>query len=296
MHSAKRPFAQSVTSQCHGARSAQKQPLFLMAPLVRWPSAKMAHEGRKMHEEGRIALAQARKQQSAAIPLPPPPPLEVSNAEDNFADLPAVPSPPRRKSSALMLLKSKIKLVSPVKRKSSALQLLKSKMSPAFEAPASFDAAASSSSARTDRLIPVSAVSTTLAVLRGVIGFKRAVRVAPDTAAEEPQPSATAPSSIAEVCTRLSAANKDEDWTVRNAALLALPSLIAPLASQPEAMRTALDALGAPLVLALSDLRSALVRSACDACRELATAHGRAVAPLIAHVLPQVRSICQRSI
>ena len=288
------------------------------------------NERTKMYEEGRTALAEARKQQSAAAILPPLPlPSEMSNSEEYYADMPppAVRSPPRRKRSAHLrlgfifaraALKSKMSppttkapseqqaasailppppppemsnseeyyastpplaVRSPPRRKSSALKLLKSKMSPPkAKAPgASFDAAASSSS-----------LSTALVVLRAVLGFKRAVRVAPDTAVEPPLARATPPSSIADACSRLSAAGKDDDWTVRNEALLALPQLLAPLASQPEAMRTALDALGEPLVLALSDLRSALVRSACDACREITTAHGRAVAPLVAHLLPQL--------
>jgi hypothetical protein len=42
------------------------------------------------------------------------------------------------------------------------------------------------------------------------------------------------------------------------------------------------------LVLQLADLRSAIVRCACEVLRDLVVAHGRALAPLVAHSLQQL--------
>ena len=60
----------------------------------------------------------------------------------------------------------------------------------------------------------------------------------------------------------------------------------------PDALIPALASLGEPLSAQLADLRSAIVRAACDTLRELATVYGPALAlgsmPLIVAVLPQL--------
>jgi hypothetical protein len=62
----------------------------------------------------------------------------------------------------------------------------------------------------------------------------------------------------------------------------------------PDALIPALASLGEPLSAQLADLRSAIVRAACDTLRELATVYGPALAlgsmPLIVAVLPQLLS------
>ena len=63
----------------------------------------------------------------------------------------------------------------------------------------------------------------------------------------------------------------------------------------PDALIPALASLGEPLSAQLADLRSAIVRAACDTLRELATVYGPALAlgsmPLIVAVLPQLDNL-----
>ena len=110
------------------------------------------------------------------------------------------------------------------------------------------------------------------------IGFKRkraTVDVAPPAL----------PSSLSEACETM-ADVKADDWSKRRASITAVPALLAPL--DGDALKGKLDSLAEPLVLQLCDLRSAIVRSACEMLRGLAGKHGAAIAPLVAAVLPQL--------
>jgi hypothetical protein len=79
---------------------------------------------------------------------------------------------------------------------------------------------------------------------------------------------------------------KAEDWAARQKAIEQLPTLLAPL--DADGLARSLGSLAEPLVLQLCDLRSAILRSACEALKALADAHGAALAPLVVSVLPQL--------
>jgi len=96
----------------------------------------------------------------------------------------------------------------------------------------------------------------------------------------------TPPRTVGVAIERMHAAGKDDNWEVRNAAIVALPALLGSL--EGEAFKMAVGSLGEAMALQLADLRSAIVRSACDVLRELVTIHTRDTAPLVAHVLPQL--------
>lgn len=114
------------------------------------------------------------------------------------------------------------------------------------------------------------------------VGFLRRKRASVDI-----EPPASAPKDLTEARATLSDVKAD-DWSRRRASIVAVPSLLAAL--EGDELRRELDSLADPVVLQLCDLRSAIVRSACDMLCELASKHGAAIAPLVAAVLPQLQS------
>ena len=147
---------------------------------------------------------------------------------------------------------------------------------------------------RQKALPPQGSVSPFLMV-KALLGFRRKMaRVGVDVPQGcEPAPgdrsstseatdlAARPPRNLDEALARMAEASRDDDWLGRNAAIQALPGLLEPLAAQPDALKKAMDALGEPMSRQLADLRSAIVRSACDALRQLAIRHARALAPLV---------------
>ena len=174
----------------------------------------------------------------------------------------------------------------------SALSLLKSKRSPQQK------------NAKDPSVSSPTRGPSALTIIQGVLRLRRltllggtgTARVAPDvTAAATSLHRRTAPASVDEAVALMSAVGKDsrgrsedDDWEGRNLAILSLPSLLEPLAVQAERWKEALPPLGKALSTSLADLRSAIVRSACDVLRELAAAHRAALAPLVTAVLPQL--------
>ena len=77
------------------------------------------------------------------------------------------------------------------------------------------------------------------------------------------------------------------DWEKRQAALNAVPALVADAAAAG-GLTPALERLSKVLAIQLDDLRSAIVRAACEALTAVAAAHGGGAAPLLALVLPQL--------
>ena len=77
------------------------------------------------------------------------------------------------------------------------------------------------------------------------------------------------------------------DWEKRQAALNAVPALVADAAANG-GLTPALERLSKVLAIQLDDLRSAIVRAACEALTAVAAAHGGGAAPLLALVLPQL--------
>ena len=151
----------------------------------------------------------------------------------------------------------------------SSLRLLKSKVAPQESLPSA---------------------ASPFAIIKALL---RLGRWSPARVSAEPQPSALPPpTTVDEACRRMRVAgsSEDTDWTVRHQAMLALPSLLARLQGDDEATQRAVDALREPLTLQLADLRSAIVRTACEVLRALAAAQGASMAPLVAAVLPQLLS------
>ena len=177
----------------------------------------------------------------------------------------------------------------PLKGGISALRLLKSKERLLAAAPAAADPAPSPglSRALTARLGLASpaelaapaARKTSFVPLLAALGLRKALRVSPGN---------DKPTTVEEAARCMRAAGKEDDWEVRHAAILALPGLLAPLATTPEAFKLAVESLSEPMRIQLSDLRSGIVRGGCSVLCELATAHGARLAALVAHVLPQL--------
>eukprot|EP00965_Chrysotila_dentata_P158345 5230926-Pleurochrysis_carterae.AAC.1 len=84
----------------------------------------------------------------------------------------------------------------------------------------------------------------------------------------------------------------EEDWEKRTAALLSLPALLERAHAQAT-LQTSLERLGRPLCAQLADLRSSVVRVACDVLVEAADGCGAGLAPLAPCLLPQLlRNLC----
>ena len=80
------------------------------------------------------------------------------------------------------------------------------------------------------------------------------------------------------------------DWEKRQAALNAVPALVADAAANG-GLTPALERLSKVLAIQLDDLRSAIVRAACEALTAMAAAHSGGAAPLLALVLKLFRNL-----
>ena len=129
-------------------------------------------------------------------------------------------------------------------------------------------------------------------------------RAAGKAAAPRPPPPAPRPpltdkkelkDAIAAACELLreTGVGKEEDWEKRSASLRALPALLAQAAAVGffEAMLESEyhgRRLAKHLSYQLADLRSQIVRVVCGVLGEVGREHGRAVAPLVVGVMPQL--------
>ena len=98
-----------------------------------------------------------------------------------------------------------------------------------------------------------------------------------------------APLISREAATKLSKAATEahEQWETRTAALQELLPLFQRAADE-EVLEWVQEAVSRPLASQLEDLRSSVVRVACDVVTALLKAHGRAIAPLVTALLPSL--------
>ena len=251
-----------------------------MAPriAVRFPSSKFARSNSIVLNEGVNALEFARAE-SQGLPRDA---RELGAATQTFEqqlEEQLAAEEARLRAAGEKSLADEVSTSST--RGLSSLRLIKAKQS-------------SRRGSRQKALPPQGSVSPFLMV-KALLGFRRKMaRVGVDvpqgcepapgdrsSTSEATDPAARPPRNLDEALARMAEASRDDDWLGRNAAIQALPGLLEPLAAQPDALKKAMDALGEPMSRQLADLRSAIVRSACDALRQLAIRHARALAPLV---------------
>ena len=245
-----------------------------MPPMVGAPWW-AASDRSKLFEKGRTTLAAAKRESLKRLPSAPQPPVESAPAEEDFPEDSEV-EPPKSLPTLDRQRSSWVKALTLLKRKMGT-----EKQQPVKTSPTSLP------STMTKRRASFLGSSMVASFTR-----KSSARIVPDfdgepaSSSRDPLPLVTVEDAIS----RLSADCQHDDWLTRNEAISALPTILAAL--PPAALRSALDSLGEPLSQQLADLRSAIVRSACECVIELATQHRGTLASstLVPTVLPRLLS------